>query len=63
MSVELKDGYGKPTFYATIASSPEWQAWEKAALGHGFDWHESTECGWLSPEHFAAFMSWVRNSK
>lgn len=48
-----------PTFYQTIVSSKEWQAWEKVAYEKGFDWSESTECGWLSPKHFKEFLKFT----
>lgn len=51
------------TFYRTIVGSLEWQEWEKVAHHPGFDWHESTECEWLSPKHFAAFIKWVKKNK
>ena len=49
-----------PTFYETVVHSDEWQAWNKVAHTYGFDWQESTEIGALSPEHFEAFLKWVR---
>lgn len=49
-----------PTFYSTIVTSKEWCEWERAAPFYGFDWAESTECGWLSPAHWDAFLSWVK---
>ena len=49
-----------PTYHQTVVASPQWKAWEKVAHEHGFDWHESVECGWLSPEHFQAFLAWVK---
>lgn len=52
-----------PTYYDTIVASPEWQEWQSVAHRHGFDWHESVETGWLSPDHFAAFINWIRNKE
>ena len=49
-----------PTYYETIVHSPQWQAWEKVAHTHGHDWHESVECEWLSPNHFRAFLDWLK---
>ena len=49
-----------PTYHQTVVASPQWKAWEKVAHEHGFDWHESVECGWLSPEHFQAFLAYQR---
>lgn len=51
------------TFYETVVHSPQWQAWKKVAEKKGFDWHESTECGWLSEKHFHAFLSWCVKNK
>lgn len=48
-----------PTFYETVVHSPQWQAWTKVAHTYGYDWHESTECGWLSENHFDSFIRWV----
>ena len=48
-----------PTYHQTVVASPQWQAWEKVAHEHGFDWHESVECGWMSPDLFQAFLAWV----
>lgn len=56
----MKEKY--PTFYETVVHSPQWQAWEKVAHEHGFDWHESTEIGALSPKHFQAFLDWVKKN-
>jgi len=49
-----------PTFYRTVVNSEEWQEWEKIAYKKGFDWSESTECGWLSDKHFSAFIRWIK---
>jgi hypothetical protein len=49
-----------PTFYDTIIVSPEWQAWVREnEIEPRFDVHESMECGWLSKEHFAAFLKFA----
>lgn len=48
------------TFYGTVIQSKEWYEWEKVAHTFGYDWHESTETGWLSPGHFQAFLEFVR---
>lgn len=52
-----------PNFYRTVVSSRQWQAWVKYNE-QSLDWdvHESMECGWLSPEHFQAFLRFVTNS-
>ena len=53
-----------PTFYQTVVASPEWQVWvEKNEREPKFDVNESMETGWLSPEHFAAFLEWVGAKK
>ena len=49
-----------PIYHQTVVASPQWQAWEKVADEHGFDWDESVEWGWLSPEHFQAFLAFER---
>ena len=49
-----------PTFYRTVVTSPQWIAWRDHAHEYNFDWAESTECAWLSPEHFQAFISFVK---
>lgn len=55
----LVDVYNQPTYYDTIVHSQEWQAWVKyQEKAQEFDVHESMECGWLSPEHFQAFLKW-----
>ena len=65
MSTEKFDNKysGYPTFYGTVVDSKEWRAWEHDAHKHGFDWSESTECGWLSPRHFKEFIRWIKKSK
>lgn len=47
-----------PTYYDTLVNNRHWQKWGEVAEEHGFDWHESVECGWLSEEHFQAFLDW-----
>lgn len=59
MADNLTDKNKYPTFYETIVKSPQWQNWQYVAVNFGFDAAESTECGWLSPEHFQAFLKWV----
>ena len=54
----------KPTFYETIVHSPVWKAWvERQEEAMEYDVHESMECGWLSPEHWQAFIMWVNMEK
>lgn len=50
-----------PTFYDSVVHSPEWELWIKECEKTlDFDVHESMECGWLSPKHFAAFLNFVK---
>lgn len=44
------------SFWKTVTTSPQWNLWEKEAGRQGFDYIECTGCGWISPEHFAAFL-------
>lgn len=48
------------SFYQTIVSSKEWTEWRKVAEKKGFDVEESTECDWLSEDHWKAFIRWVK---
>jgi hypothetical protein len=48
-----------PTYNRTIMDSPQWKEWEGVAHTKGFDFHESQETGWLSQEHFQAFLQFV----
>lgn len=53
-----------PTYYETVVHSPQFKAWVKynESLPQPlFDTPESIECGWLSPEHFEFFLSFVKN--
>lgn len=52
--------YKRQTYYGAVVNNPLWQEWEKYAVEQGFDWHESVECGWLSDQHFVAFLNWVK---
>ena len=54
---------GHNSFWKTIVESKEWKEWEKVAYENGFDWSESTECGWLSPQHFQAFLDWTTEER
>jgi len=54
-----------PTFYETVAHSPQWQAWVKYNEENMsneevkcFDVHESMETGWLSDNHFQEFIEY-----
>lgn len=51
-----------PTYYKTIVNSDIWKEWAKYAEDNLLlDMPESIECGWLSPEHWDAFIKWVRS--
>lgn len=47
----------RPTFFRTMIDSPQWQAWTEHAEAQGFSTVESMELGFLSPEHFQAFIT------
>jgi hypothetical protein len=51
------------TITGAVCLSPEWKAWEKYAYDGGWDWAESNDTSWMSDEHFAAFMDFVRTTK
>lgn len=59
---------GHPSFWKTIVESPQWEVWEKEVdrrlhtptMEGAFDVDESRECGWFSPEHFQAFLKFVK---
>ena len=71
-----KDGEHE-SFWRTVVTSPEWIAWEKEVarrlrrLANGatrktgpvFDVDECQECGWISPEHFHAFLQFCKSRK
>lgn len=64
-----------PTFYDTVTTSPEWKAWQDEQARRAFvlsnrggtphhvppvyDMAEVMECGWISKEHFQAFMDFT----
>lgn len=50
---------GHPSFWKTIVESDEWKRWEEVANEKGFDYDESRECGYLSPEHWQAFLAFL----
>jgi len=68
-----------PTFYDTVTSSPQWKAWEAEQTrrqewwsknpetrGVGpllYDMAEVMECGWISAEHFQAFLDFTIYNK
>ena len=50
-------------FCVTVVQSPQWEAWEEVAHLRGWDTAESAECGWLSKEHFQAFLKFVKEDE
>lgn len=67
-----KDGHF--SFWATITRSPEWKLWEeeisrrinkhnkkKSRIYTGvWDIDECQECGWISKEHWADFVKFIK---
>jgi len=49
-----------PFIHKTMLHSKEWKDWEKVAYKKGFDWAETSELGWMSPEHWSAFVKFIR---
>lgn len=59
-----KENYGNPTYYETIVKSDIWKEWTQYAEDNMlFDMAESIECGWLSDNHWEAFINWVRTNE
>lgn len=60
--MEIKTNMKKnPSIYDTLIHSPEWKAWYKyAGENHLFDVDETQECDWMSPEHFKAFVEFIK---
>ena len=56
-------GCKKPhnSFWKTIVLSDEWQQWEDSHPK--FDVDECREAGWISPEHWKAFVKFLREKK
>lgn len=62
-----------PNFHQTIIHSKEWQAWEKEikrrfdirdfSFNNIFDTDESRECDMFSPQHWKAFVEFIRSKK
>lgn len=53
--------YTNPTFYDTIVASQKWREWVKEnEQNPQFDVHESMETGWLSNNHFQAFIEFCK---
>jgi len=52
------------SFWQSVIGTPEWDTWVKYNETEAkFDVWESTECGWMSPEHCAAFFEFIRKSE
>ena len=52
------------SFWKTVISSPQWREWAKKQREEcRWDTVEAEDCGWLSDEHFQAFLEFVRNVK
>lgn len=49
------------SFWKSTVQSPEWKAWYEYNIGpnHQFDVDECQEVGWISSEHFAAFIKFT----
>ena len=47
------------SFWKTVITSSQWEAWEKVAGKEGWDTDECRECGWISPQHFQAFIKFI----
>ena len=49
------------SFWKTVTESEEWEAWYKYNHGENlkFDVDECQTCGWISPEHWKAFISFI----
>ena len=53
--------FNHPTYYGTVVASPQWALWVKENEQRPkWDVHESMETGWLSPEHFSAFLAYCK---
>lgn len=49
------------SFWKTVISSPQWQAWaKKNRKAMRWDTDECEECGWISEEHFQEFISFLK---
>jgi len=45
-----------------LLRSPEWQAWYQYARENNlFDVDETAECGWMSDNHFRAFIEFIKD--
>lgn len=54
-----------PTFFRTITESPVWKDWVRyqESEAHEYDVNESMELGFISPEHWEAFMRYIQDQK
>lgn len=51
---------GHSSFWKTITESPQWEEWSKSQdINTKYDMAEVEECGWISQEHFQAFLKFV----
>lgn len=56
---------GHPSFWKTVVESKAWDAWYEyqcslpASHPERFDIDECQECGYISPEHFKAFLAFT----
>lgn len=47
------------SFWKSVVESKQWRAWREPACKRGWDWDECSECGWISAEHFQAFLKFT----
>jgi len=60
-----------PSFWKTVVTSKQWEEWEgevnkrlhRGKFEKAFDVGESRECGWLSPNHFQAFLDFTNKKR
>ena len=51
------------SFHHTIVESDEWKSWMAYHQSLGkplFDFAETVECGWISPQHWKAFVNFIK---
>lgn len=63
---------GHSGFWKTVVQSPQWIEWEKynnslswedrKKLDLMYDIDECRECGWISQDHFQAFIRFIKNT-
>ncbi len=57
---EKKCGCPYDSFWKTVIESPQWIAWSSHFDGyHNWDVSECEACGWISKNHFQAFLKFV----